>query len=266
MASSLQTMIRDLGRRRGRERRSLALAEGVRLVEEALAAGVPFQGAAVSPALEATTRGMALKGALAAEKVRLEEVSDRELTALADTEHPQGVVAVIQPRQWKLDDIPVKAGAVVLVLDAVQDPGNVGTMLRTSFALGAAGVVALKGTAELTNPKVLRGSMGALFRHPAVAADIGEFLSWSKSQHAELWVTASDGEPIRQLPVRHHPLRGYPARPPVCLVLGNEGAGISPELEAVSARRTAIPLAPNAESLNVAVAAGILLYEITRVD
>jgi TrmH family RNA methyltransferase len=260
MASSLQTMIRDLGRRRGRERRGLALAEGVRLVEEALAAGIPFQGAAVSPALEATTRGMALKTALAARNVRLEEVGEKELATLADTEHPQGVVAVVEPRPWILEDIPVKEGSVVLVMDAVQDPGNVGTILRTSFALGAAGVVALKGTAELTNPKVLRGSMGSLFRHPAVAVDIDQFLSWSAAHHSEVWLAAADGEPIRPLSVSPS------VRRPVCLILGNEGAGVSPALESASARRVAIPLASGAESLNVAVAAGILLYEITRVD
>jgi TrmH family RNA methyltransferase len=260
MASSLLTMIRDLGRRRGRERRGLALAEGVRLVEEALAAGIPFQGAAVSPALEATTRGVALKTALAARSVRLEEVSEKELATLADTEHPQGVVAVVEPRPWTLDDIPVRESSVVLVMDAVQDPGNVGTILRTSFALGAVGVVALKGTAELTNPKVLRGSMGALFRHPAVAADMDQFLSWSAGHHSEVWLAAADGEPIRPLPVSPS------VRPPICLILGNEGAGVSPALESASARRVAIPLTPGAESLNVAVAAGILLYEITRVD
>jgi RNA methyltransferase, TrmH family len=259
-------MIRDLGRRRGRERRGLALAEGVRLVEEALAAGIPFQGAAVSPALEATPRGMALKGALAARNVRLEEVGEKELTALADTEHPQGVVAVIRPRPWTLDDIPIGEGTVVLVLDAVQDPGNVGTMLRTSFALGGAGVVALKGTAELANPKVLRGSMGAVFRHPAVSVDTEAFLSWSTLHRAEVWLTAADGEPIGQLPARQQPLGGYPARPPVCLALGNEGAGVTTELLAASTRRIAIPLTAGAESLNVAVAAGILLYELTRVD
>jgi TrmH family RNA methyltransferase len=102
--------------------------------------------------------------------------------------------------------------------------------------------------------------MGALFRHPAVAADIDDFLSWSKSHHAQLWLAATDGDPIRPLPA------GRSARPPVCLVLGNEGAGVSPALESGSDRRVAIPLAQGAESLNVAVAAGILLYEITRVE
>ena len=159
-------MIRDLKRRSGRERRGLALAEGVRLVEEALAAGVPIRGAVVSPALEATRRGEALKGALVAAGVKLETVDDRALGELADTEHPQGVVAVIEPREWFLDDIALEPRSAVLVLDAVQDPGNVGTMLRTALALGAAGVVALPGTADLSNPKVIRGSMGALLPAP----------------------------------------------------------------------------------------------------
>jgi TrmH family RNA methyltransferase len=260
MSSTLQTTIRDLGRRRGRERRGLALAEGVRLVEEAVAAGVEMRGAAVSPALEATTRGRALKSGLAAAGVRLEEVSEPELEALADTEQPQGIVAVIRPPVWELEQIATPPGSVVLVLDAVQDPGNVGTLLRTALGLGAAGVVALKGTAELTSPKVLRGSMGALFRLPAVPADAEAMRAWAAGRGAELWVTAADGEPLgRTLPRRDR-------RPPLALVVGNEGAGVGAALEAAAHRRVAIPLASGAESLNVAVAAGILLYEVTRGD
>src|SRR5581483_4552439 len=159
------TLIRDLHRRRARERRSLALAEGVRLLEEALAAGA-VRGAVISPSLEATSRGRALKAALERTGAPVEPVSGRELEALADTEHPQGVVAVIEPRAWSWRDIQPGPGGVVLALAGVQDPGNVGTILRTAWALGAGGVVALKGTAELYNPKVLRGSMGALFPLP----------------------------------------------------------------------------------------------------
>ena len=258
MGSTLQTTIRDLGRRRGRERRGLALAEGVRLVEEAMAAGVEVRGAAVSPALEATTRGKALKSGLAAGGVRLEEVSEVELSDLADTEQPQGIVAVIRPPVWTLEQIATPTGAVVLVLDAVQDPGNVGTMLRTAHGLGAAGVVALKGTAELTSPKVLRGSMGALFRLPAVPSDGEAFLAWAAARGIELWVAAADGAPLGPAP---GPRGG---RPPLAIAVGNEGAGIGRMLDAAAARRVAIPLARAAESLNVAVAAGILLYEVTR--
>jgi TrmH family RNA methyltransferase len=257
VSGSLQTLIRDLRLRRGRERRGLALAEGVRLVEEALAAGVALRGAAVSPALEGSSRGQALKRALAGAGVRLEEIGDRELAELAGTEHPQGVVAVIAPRAWSLADVRVARGDAVLVLDAVQDPGNVGTMLRTALGLGAAGVVALKGTAELTNPKVVRGAMGALFRLPCVATDATAFLAWAREHGVALWVAEADGEPLERLPRRA-------AREAVALVVGNEGAGVTPALDAAADRRVAIRLAAGAESLNVGVAAGILLHEVLR--
>ena len=255
-------MIRDLGLRRGRERRGLALAEGVRLVEEALAAGVPLRGAAVSPALEATTRGRALKATLVTSGTRLEEMSEAELEQLADTEQPQGVIAIIEPPRRALRDIVLRPSAggaatreAVLVLDAVQDPGNVGTMLRTALGLGAAGVVALKGTAELTNPKVIRGSMGALFRLPAVAATPEEFLSWAAAERVEIVAAAANGEPVARRAV---------SAGPVAIVVGNEGAGVSAPISAAAARTIAIPLRPGAESLNVGVAAGILLYEVLR--
>jgi TrmH family RNA methyltransferase len=259
MTSPLKTTIRDLHRRRGRERRGLALAEGVRLVEEALDAGVPIRGAAISPALEATTRGQALKSALEQNGIRLDLVNDAELEELADTEHPQGVVAVIEPRRWALDDIAVAPGSPVVVLDGVQDPGNVGTILRSALGLGASGVVALKGTAELSNPKVVRGSMGALFRLPAVATDAESYLAWARGQGIESWVSAADGQPIEPGTARAH-------AGAIGLVLGNEGAGVSPALEAAAARRVAIRLTRGAESLNVAVAAAILLREIARVE
>jgi len=259
MSSPLRTMIRDLHRRRGRERRGLALAEGVRLVEEALAAELPLRGAAISPALEATTRGRALKSALERRSVRLEPVSESELAALADTEHPQGVVAVVEPRRWTVADIRVAPGRPVLVLDGVQDPGNVGTILRSALGLGAAGVVALKGTAELTSPKVVRGSMGALFRLPAVAEEVDAFLAWAGERRVELWAAAAEGEPLEPGAARGHAAA-------VGLVLGNEGAGVSPTVAAAARRRVAIRLAPGAESLNVAVAAAILLREVARVE
>lgn len=252
--AGVETLIRDLRLRRGRERRGLALAEGVRLVEEALAARVRIRHAAVSPALEGTPRGGALKAALAAAGVPLVEIEDRALAELADTEHPQGVVAVVEPPRWSSDALAPRAGEVVVVLDGVQDPGNVGAIARAALGLGAAGMIALKGTAELTNPKVMRGAMGALFRLPAVTATDQEFLEWAARVGAAIWVTDSTGE-----------RPGGPRPPaPVALVLGNEGAGVRPELERVAVRRVAIPLHAGVESLNVAVAAGILLYEVRR--
>lgn len=258
MTSSLQTMIRDLHRRRGRERRGLALAEGIRLLEEVLETGITIRGVAASPALESTTRGKALKAALEERGIRVEEVTEAELETLADTEHPQGVVAVIEPKAWAMEDIRLGPGAVVLVLDGVQDPGNVGTILRSALGFGAAGVVALKGTADLTNPKVIRSAMGASFRFPAVSAAPDTLIAWARLQRVELWVADTEGDPVSQLPRRGQ------GRSPVALVVGNEGAGVSRSLVEAAERRIAIPLAQGVESLNVAVAAGILLYEVTR--
>ena len=258
MSSSLQTLIRDLHRRRGRERRGLALAEGVRLVEEALRAAITIRGAVASPTLEATTRGRALKAALSERGVKLEDVSEAELQELADTEHPQGIVTAVEPKKWGLGDIRLTNGTVTLVLDGVQDPGNVGTMLRTALGLGAVGLVALKGTADLTNSKVIRAAMGASFRLPAVSAAPDELVAWARLQRAEIWVADTGGVNPGQLPPP------TPARAPVALIVGNEGAGVGPALEGAATRRIAIPLTHGVESLNVAVAAGILLYEVTR--
>ena len=251
---SLISTIRDLHRRRARERRGLTLAEGVRLLEEALAAGIPVRGAAVAPALEGTPRGSALKRRLEAAAVPLEAVDDELLGQLADTEHPQGVVAVIEPRPWTLADIPVEPRGVVLVLDGVQDPGNVGALARTALGLGAGALVALPGTADLSNPKALRGSMGALFRLPAVPATLEGFVAWARGAGVELWTTAPDGTPVGRAP----------RAGPIALLLGNEGAGVRPELAVAASRSVSVPLSGGVESLNVAVAAGILLYEVTR--
>jgi RNA methyltransferase, TrmH family len=136
----------------------------------------------------------------------------------------------------------------------------VGTMLRTALGLGAAGLVALKGTADLTNPKVIRGGMGASFRLPAVPATPEELVAWARLQRAEIWVADMAGASPGRLPQRTS------QRPPVLLVVGNEGAGVGPIMDAAADRRIGIGLAPGAESLNVAVAAGILLHEVTRVD
>jgi TrmH family RNA methyltransferase len=251
---SLISTIRDLHRRRGRERRELTLAEGVRLLEEALASGVKVRGAATSPTLEGTPRGMALKERLERAGVTLEDVDDDELVRLAGTEQPQGIVAVVEPRHWTFDDIPITPASVVMVLDGVQDPGNVGALARTALALGAAGLVTLPGTADLYNPKALRGSMGALFRLPSVISSVGGFIGWARGAGVALWTTASSGRPVE---------RGA-REGPIALLVGNEGAGVQPELAAVAARSVSVPLANGVESLNVAVAAGILLYEVTR--
>lgn len=259
IASNLQTTVRDLQRRKARGRRGLAVLEGVRLVEEALAAGLEFKGALVSPDLARTTRGQALTAELASHAVTVEEVGARAFGQLAGTDTPQGILAVVAPRAWSVADVSATPGGAVLVVDGVQDPGNVGTLIRTAHALGASASVLLRGSADPMNAKALRAAMGATFRHPVLQLDDAPFINWARERSLTLWAAAVDGVPLARA------LDASPSRKElIAVIVGNEGAGIRPQLNAVAAQRVAIPLAGGAESLNVAVAAGILLYEVLR--
>jgi TrmH family RNA methyltransferase len=235
----------------------LALIEGVRLVEEAVAAGIRVAGAVVAPELSRSVRGSAVRDQLESHAVPVQDVSTAVLRQLADTETPQGIVAVVEPRRWTPADTPLTTSATLLVIDGVQDPGNVGTLLRTAHALGARASVVLRGTADVWGPKALRAAMGATFRHPILSFDDAAFIAWAHRHELTLWATAADGEPLPRALAR----RGTEA---IAVIVGNEGAGIRPHLNAIAARRVSIPLVQGAESLNVAVAAGILLYEVTR--
>jgi TrmH family RNA methyltransferase len=252
MTTNLVSLVRDLQRRKGRRRRGLAVAEGVRLVEEAIAAGVRLRGVVAANDLDAGARGAALLETLGSHDVPVVTVTPRILDQLADTDTPQGVLAVLEPPRWSLSDIRPAPQAPVLVLDGVQDPGNVGTLIRTAFALGAAGAVLLPGSAEPSNAKVLRAAMGATFRLPWVAAADGEFRGWVRELDATVWVAAAEGSPVPRLAV--------PER--LVLVVGNEGAGVRPAIREMARASVAIPLARGAESLNVSVAAGIVLFQV----
>ena len=253
MPSSLPTTIRDLHLRRGRERRRLTLAEGIRLIEEALSSRAEIEAAVIAPSLEHTPRGAALIESLGSAGIRIERVSDKELEALAETEQSQGIIAVVKLPEWSPANLDLAGRKAVIVLDGVQDPGNAGTILRTALGLGAAGMIALPGSVEIANPKVVRGSMGAAFRLPVLAIGHDELLGWLRQESVELLVAEVGGAPIQSIkPVG-----------PVALVLGNEGAGVSPALKSAG-RAVGIALPGGAESLNVAVAAGILLYEVMR--
>ena len=229
-------------------------------MEEALAAGVPVRGALVSADLARTARGVALRAELGRHAVPVEDITERTFAKLADTDSPQGILAVIQPPAHTPEALRVAKGGAILVIDGVQDPGNVGTRIRTAHALGAAGTIALRGTADVNSPKARRAAMGASFRHPIVSLDDNGFIAWVKQHGVTLWASASDGEPLSRALKRNGPGGGGG----IAVIVGNEGAGIRPHLNALSTQRVAIPLAQGAESLNVAVAAGILLWEVLR--
>jgi TrmH family RNA methyltransferase len=155
-----------------------------------------------------------------------------------------------------LESLPAAPGARYLVLDAVQDPGNVGTLLRTAAALGAHATIVLPGTVDPWNAKVVRSAVGLQFTHPTVEATEAALLGFLKSRGVALWGADADGEALG--------LRPAPSM--LALAVGNEGAGLTPAIRDACTARVAIAMAPGAESLNVAVAAGILMHALRPVS
>lgn len=241
---------RSLLRRKGRAEHGLFLAEGVRLLEDLLASGLRVRCVLHTPEARDSPRGRELLERCASEGVPTDELDEGELGRYADTVSPQGFVAAAEIPAPEPASVP--AGDVI-VLDAVQDPGNVGTVLRTAEALGAAAAVALPGTVDVWNPKVVRASAGAVFRLPVIDADWPVARDWLRDRGARVWASEAGGEPLR---------RGDGVPPGVALVLGNEGAGVSREVLEDADRRVAIPLPGGAESLNVAVASALLMDRI----
>ena len=248
----LLTLARDLGRRKAREKHSLFVAEGVRSVEELLRSGLELRGALVAPQLLTAPRGQALRKSLDESSVEVAEVSEKDFRSAAETDSPQGVIAIGEIPARSLDTLEIGPLCRLLLLDGVQDPGNVGTILRTAAALGATATIALPGTVDLWNPKVIRSSMGAQFAHAALHAGLDETLAFLDRREIELWAADAGGSALD---------RGE-AAPRLAVALGNEGSGLSPEVRAKARNPISLPIAASVESLNVAVAAGIILYEL----
>ena len=242
----------ELKLKKYRQQRGLFLAEGLRTVEEAVAAK---QAESIFyTAIEDDRTRAALEEA-AAQQVKLTCVSDAVLKKIADTETPQGIIAVCKMQPVALDDL-LASGKMLLVLDRVGDPGNVGTMLRTADAAGIGGVVLLKGSVDAYAPKTVRSSMGSLF-HVPVLSGVGEtaFIESAHNAGYELLVTCLDGADNLYKADLHGRL---------AFVMGNEANGVSAGLLEAADKRVFIPMAGRAESLNVAMAAGIVMFEALR--
>ncbi len=248
----LLTVARDLTRRKARERSGRFVAEGVRTVEALLASPVRIVGALTCDLLDRTPRGAALAAQLHARDVDVLRVSEREFLSACDTEQPQGILAVAEQPTWRLDALALGATARLLVLDGLQDPGNVGTLLRTAAALGVDATCVLPGTVDVWNAKVVRAAVGIQFGHPTIECTLEALAAFLRAHAIPLWGADLGGTSIETLTP--------PAR--LALVVGNEGAGLAPTVRAACAERVTLPMAPGAESLNVAVAAGIALFTL----
>ena len=248
------TLARDLRRRKARERRALLVAEGVRTVEELLKSTLQVRSALIGPQLRGSARGTQLLAALASRGIPTEEVTAAEFDSAAETDSPQGVLAIGVAPAMTLTELPRLEPLRFLVLDAIQDPGNVGTMIRTAAAFGATATISLPGTVDLWNAKVVRSAMGAHFHHPCLSCTWDELDTFRRERKISVWAADASGDAVGDLEP--------PSR--LALVVGNEGGGLSPSSRERAERLVSLPISAMIESLNVAVAAGILLYELRR--
>ncbi|MGE5570618.1 MAG: TrmH family RNA methyltransferase [Rhodospirillales bacterium] len=224
------------------------VAEGFHLLEEALRSDCEVQvvlaAASVRSAVERHVRGLAL---------RVVVLEDALFQTLSATETTQGVLALVRPPAWSLDQL-FRDPALVVVLDGLQDPGNAGAIIRAAEAFGASGAMFLKGTVNPYNPKAVRASAGSLFRLPLVSG-LDEMLARAALEQRRLEIYAA-------MPRGKRDLRDCDLRRPCAFIIGSEGRGISERLRS-AALDLRIPVT-GVESLNAAMAAGILLYEARR--
>lgn len=249
--------LRLLKQAKHRQARGEFFVEGVRLVEEALRSAPLFLRLVHSPKLEDNPRGAALLS-LARKKFPGADwlpVSDEVLDSLSDTQTHQGVLAVLGKRESRWEDIWREEGPV-LVLCELQDPGNLGTIFRVAEAGRAAGLVLTRGTLDPSSPKVVRASMGSLFRLPFLTGqDPLGCLTALRSRGYRVWATgAESGTGLWEADLT----------PPTAVLFGQEGAGLPRDLLEAADGTITIPMNPEVNSLNVAVSAGLVVYEALR--
>jgi TrmH family RNA methyltransferase len=225
-----------------------AVAEGFHLLEEALKSG-----AEVGALIVSQSEKDAIEPHVKGRKLRVSVVRDADFARLASTESPQGVIALVKPPSWTIEQL-LRGRALVAVLDGVQDPGNAGAILRAAEAFGATGAAFLKGSVNPYNPKCMRASAGSAFRLP-VAAALDESLLLDALEKKQALLYAA-------MPRAEMPISEANFKVSCAIVIGSEGRGVSPYLAAL-ADGLRIPTT-GVESLNAAVAAGILFYEAQR--
>lgn len=232
-------------------RNGLAALEGPHLLEEALRAGLRIPCVFAAQEAEPLLESLALPP-----ETEVLLLPRPLLASVLTTETPQPIAALVQPPAWSWDDLlGGSAMPLLLILAGLQDPGNLGTILRSAEAFGATGVVTLPGTVNPWNPKAVRASAGSIFRVPLLAASGNECMQELREAGITIYATTvRDAQPAGQLDLAS----------PIALLIGNEGSGVPDALAAQTDGAVTIPCPGPVESLNAAVAASVLLYEAAR--
>ena len=237
----------QLSHKKYRDKLGLYLIEGENLLEEAVK-----NGAAIKTVLMCRD----YRGSLFGTEDKAFCLSDKLFEQLSQTETTQGIMAIVEKPELSPDLFLDIGGGNFIVLDRLQDPGNIGTILRTADAAGYELAIVMKGTADVFSPKAVRAATGSLFRMPVVFMDsVDELMEFTRAAGKKLVATCFDTD-------RYYYDENLKEN--IALIIGNEGSGISRELIECSDLKIKIPMHGNIESLNASVAAGILMYEAVR--
>ncbi|MGU8378554.1 TrmH family RNA methyltransferase [Clostridium perfringens] len=239
--------IKKLKEKKHRIKSNKYLIEGLRFVEEAIKSKVSIDSIIFTESFKEKNPELFLK---INENIKLIQMNEALLKQLCSTENPQGIVGVINMQNKEL-----KSGELVVLVDKVQDPGNMGTIIRTAHAAGAAGIVMTKGAVDIYNDKTLRSTMGSIFYIPIVEDDSLDFVKSLKKEGYKLVVSSLQGKNN----FFEENLQGK-----VMIAVGNEGNGVSDKVYDIADIKVKIPMPGEAESLNVAVATSIMIYEKIR--
>ncbi len=247
LSNPLIKQARALHQKKARLESDSFLVEGIHHVGEAVEAGWDVQVVLYAPDLLTSSFARDLIASLGAKP---QPVSAPVMESLADKENPQGILAIVRQKHIPLDNPGLVRTAAALV--SPQDPGNVGTILRTLDAVGADALFLLDGGVELYHPTVVRSSMGTIFWKPVIEASFDEFVKWSRKGNYQLIGTSAHGDVDYQTLV---------PRVPWILVLGNEQKGLASAQTDACDVEVSLPMKGRVSSLNLAVAAGVLLYQ-----
>jgi RNA methyltransferase, TrmH family len=245
----------DIMRRKSRAGQNSFIIEGPHLLEMALSADTSISEVFFTEDFAGKEEGQRTLRQLSKCTARVYEVADHLLHKLAETETPQGIVAVAAHSPLPLSGLSLRDNPLLVVSDGIQDPGNLGTIIRTADAVAADGVVILPGTCDVYMQKVIRATAGSLFNIPVAHAAVDELLAWLRAHKISLAVTASGAEAS---------FFEADLDKPVALVFGNEAHGVQDKLRRAADMLLSIPIYGRAESLNVAASAAICLYEAAR--
>ena len=250
LSNPLVKLARALHQKKAREESGLFLVEGIHHVGEALEADWQVESILYAPDLLTSDFARDL---ISRQSSKPQSVSAHVMESLAGKENPQGILAVVHQKQAKFSDLKSLSTAVALV--SPQDPGNVGTILRTLDAVGADALFLLDGGVELYHPSVVRASMGTIFWKPIVQSSFDEFVQWARNGGYQFIGTSAHGAMDYQT---------LTPKIPWILILGNEQKGLSAEQMQACNVTVSMPMKGRVSSLNLAVAAGVLLYQFAH--